>query len=61
MSSLFCEDYKQSYCIFFSNCSLQFSRNSPLQIWTSKVCYKDISKTITASSLRFGNLIEVGE
>ena len=46
---------------FFSYCSLQFSRNSPLRIWTSKVCYKDISKTVTASSLRFGHLIEVGE
>ena len=23
----------------------------PLQIWTSKICNKDISKTITASSL----------
>ena len=46
---------------FFSNCSLQFSSNSPLQIWTSKICNKDISKTITASSLRFGHLKEVGK
>ena len=49
---------------FFSYCSLQFSCYSPLQIWTSKICRKDISIIklfITASSLRFGHLIEAGE
>ena len=56
MSSLFCEDYKKKLLYYF-----QFSRNSPLQIWTSKVCYKDISKTVTAISLRFGHLVEVDE
>ena len=29
-----------------------------MQIWTLKTCIKDNSKTITASSLRFGHLIE---
>ena len=40
---------------------MHFSSNCPLQIWTSKTCNKDISKTITAiySSLRFFQLIEV--
>ena len=45
----------------FSNCSLQFSSNSSLQIRTSKICNKDVLKTITASSLRFDHLIEVGK
>ena len=45
-------------CIFFSKC--------PLQIWTSKTSNNDISKTITACtitacSLRFGQLKEVDE
>ena len=30
----------------------------PLQIWTSKTSNKDISKAITASSIRFGQLKE---
>ena len=40
-------------CIFSSYC--------PLQILTSKTCNKDISKTIIARRLRFGQLIEDGE
>ena len=61
MSRLFGENYKKKVIIYFSYCSLQFSSNCPLQIWTSKIFNKDISKTITDSSLRFGHLIEVGE
>ena len=43
---------------FLSYCPLHFSSYSPLQIRTSKTCNRDISKTITASRLRFGQLIE---
>ena len=32
--------------------------NRPLQIWPLKTCNKDISKTITASSLKLSQLIE---
>ena len=38
-----------------------FSNYLPLQIWTLKVCNHDISKTITARSLKFGQLIEDDE
>ena len=34
-----------------------FSSDCPLQIWPLKTYNKDISKTITASRLRFGQLI----
>ena len=33
----------------------------PLQIWTLKTCNKDISETIIASGLKFGQLIEDDE
>ena len=52
MSRLICENLKKS--IFFSN-------NLPLQIWTLKICIHDISKTITARSFKFGQLIEDDE
>ena len=36
--------------IFFSSyCSLHFLNDCTLQIWTSKICNKDISKTIKIS------------
>ena len=38
-----------------------FSNYLPLQIWTLKICNHDISKTITAISLKFGQLIEDDE
>ena len=38
---------------FFSYC--------PLQIWPLKTCNKDISKTVIASSLKPGQLIEDDE
>ena len=40
---------------------LVFSNNLPLQIWTLKICNHDISKTITARSLKLGQLIEDDE
>ena len=45
---------KKKVIIFFSN-------YLPLQIWTLKICIHDISKTITARSLNFGQLIEDDE
>ena len=38
-----------------------FSIYLPLQIWTLKICNHDISKTITARSLKLGQLIEDDE
>ena len=38
-----------------------FSNYLPLQIWTLKICIHDISKTITARSFNFGQLIEDNE
>ena len=35
-----------------------FSNYLPLQIWTLKFCNRDILKTITARSFKFGQLIE---
>ena len=61
MSRLIGENFKKVIQSFFSYCSLKFLSNSHLQIWTSKICNKDISKTITAGSLGFDHLIEVGE
>ena len=40
---------------------LFFSNYLPLQIWTLKICIHDISKTITARSLKLGQLIEDNE
>ena len=40
---------------------LIFSNYLPLQIWTSKICIHDISKTITARSFKLGQLIEDDE
>ena len=40
---------------------LLFSNYLPLQIWTLKICNHDISKTITARSFNFGQLIEDDE
>ena len=37
---------------------LFFSNYLPLQIWTLKISNNDISKTITARSFKFGQLIE---
>ena len=37
---------------------LFFSNYLPLQIWTLKICIHDILKTITARSLKLGQLIE---
>ena len=50
MSEFTGEAFEKSYFIFSSNC--------PLQIWPLKNGNKDISKTITASSLKLGQLIE---
>ena len=33
----------------------------PLQIWTMKMCFHDISKIITARSFKLGQLIEDDE
>ena len=38
-----------------------FSNYHPLQIWTLKISNHDISKTITASSLKLGQPIEDDE
>ena len=40
---------------------LFFSNYLPLQIWTLKICYHDISKTITARSFKLVQLIEDDE
>ena len=40
---------------------LFFSNYFPLQIWTLKIGYHDISKTITARSFKLGQLIEDDE
>ena len=63
MSRLPGETLRKNYFIFFSSyCSLHiYLSYCPLQIWTWKLCNKDISKTITASILRFSQLIEDGE
>ena len=53
MSRLIGENLKK-YILFFSN-------NLPLQIWTVKICNHDISKTITATSFKLGQLIEDDE
>ena len=37
---------------------LYFSNYLPLQIWTLKICFYDISKIITARSFKLGQLIE---
>ena len=47
------ENLKKSYFIFLSFC--------PLQILALKTCSQDISKTITASSLKLFQLIEDNE
>ena len=41
--------------------TLFFSNYLPLQIWTLKICIHDISKTITASNFKLGQLIEDDE
>ena len=38
-----------------------FSNHFPFQIWTLKICYHDISKTVKARSFKLGQLIEDGE
>ena len=40
---------------------LFFSNYLPLQIWTMKICYHDISQTITARNFKIGQLIEDDE
>ena len=40
---------------------LFFSNYLPLQIWTLKICIHDILITITARSLKLGQLIEDDE
>ena len=47
------ENLKKSYLIFLNYL--------PLQIWTLKICNHGISKTITASSFKLGQLIEDDE
>ena len=47
-----------NYFFFFVIAIAFFFSSCPLQIWTSKTSNKDISKTIIASSLRFGQLKE---
>ena len=47
------ETFKKSDSIFLIYC--------PLQIRPLKTCNKDISKTITASSLKLGQLVEDDE
>ena len=37
---------------------LFFSNYLPLQIWTTKICNYDISKSITARSFKLGQMIE---
>ena len=53
MSKLIDENLKK-VILFFSN-------YLPLQIWTLKICIRDISKTITARSFKLGQLIEDDE
>ena len=43
---------------FFKLLPYAFFELLPLQIWTSKTCNKDISKTILASSFRFGQRVD---
>ena len=40
---------------------LFFLNYFPLKIWTLKICYHDISKTITARSFKLSKLIEDDE
>ena len=54
MSRSIGKNLKKSYFIFFMN-------YLPLQIWTLKICYHDISKTIIARSFKLGQLIEDDE
>ena len=51
MSRLLGENLKKKGILFFSN-------YLPLQIWTSKICYHDISKSVTSRSFKLGQLIE---
>ena len=44
---------RETVCLFFNYL--------PLQIWTSKICIHDISKTTTARSFKLGQLIENDE
>ena len=53
MSRLIGENLRKSYIIF--------SNDLPLQIWTLKICIHDISKIITARSIKVGQLIEDDE
>ena len=53
MSRSIGENSKKSYFIFLNYL--------PLQIWTLKICNHGISKTITASSFKLGQLIEDDE
>ena len=47
------KNLKKSYFIFLNYL--------PLQIWTLKICNHDVSKIITASSFKLGQLIEDDE
>ena len=51
MSRSIGENLKKSFFFFFLN-------YLSLQIWTLKICFYDISKTITARSFKLGQLIE---
>ena len=55
ISRLIGENLKNNYRFFFS------SNNLPLQIWTLKICNHDILKSITATSIKLGQLIEDDE
>ena len=51
MSRLIGENLKKKLFYFFSN-------YLPIQIWSLKICFHDISKTITARVFKLGQLIE---
>ena len=55
MSRLIDENLKKKKLILF------FSNYLPLQIWTLKICYYDILKTVIARSFKLGQLIEDDE
>ena len=54
MRKLIGEKFEKKLFYFFLN-------YLPLKIWTLKICNHDISKTITARSFKFGQLIEDDE
>ena len=53
MSRLIGENKKKLFFFFFNYL--------PLQIWSLKICNRDISKTMAARSFKLGQLIEDDE